>query len=71
MVILENHANLAAQKRNFTVFQTRDVMAAKPAPVIPAINACDSLEGIPKAQAITPQVITPIIPALKAFKAIS
>ena len=45
MVILENHANLAAQKRNFTVFRTRDVMAAKPDfPGAGPLNPTDQLQ---------------------------
>ncbi len=39
------HANLAAQKRNFTVFQTRDVMAAKPDfPGAGPLNPTDQLQ---------------------------
>ena len=45
------------------------VMAASPAPVIPAIKACDSLLGMPNHQAKTPQAITPTMPAHKASKA--
>ena len=45
------------------------VMAARPAPVSPAIKAWDSEEGIPKAQAKTPQAMTPTMPAHRAFKA--